>query len=47
MKDKAQSQQYLTTSEEKALVDFVLQMSAVGTPIRIRLIPVLDFCIAR
>jgi hypothetical protein len=32
---KAQSQQYLTPFEEKAMVDFVLQMSDLGTPVRI------------
>jgi hypothetical protein len=46
MKEKAQSQQYLTPSEEKALVAFILRMSAVGTPIRIKYIPALAFCIA-
>jgi hypothetical protein len=33
---KAQSQQYLTPAEEKAMVDFVLQMSALGTTVRIK-----------
>ncbi|EMD86692.1 hypothetical protein COCC4DRAFT_143521 [Bipolaris maydis ATCC 48331] len=37
-KEKAQSQQYLTPPEEKALVAFTLQMSAVGTPIRVKYI---------
>ncbi|KAI0570374.1 DDE-1 domain containing protein, partial [Pyrenophora tritici-repentis] len=32
MEEKAQSQQYLTPSEEKALVAFILRMSAVETP---------------
>jgi hypothetical protein len=47
MKEKAQSQQYLSPPEEKALVDFILRMSAVGTPIRVKYIPALAFCIAR
>jgi hypothetical protein len=46
MKDKAQSQQYLTPPEEKALVAFILRMSAVRTPIRVKYIPALAFCIA-
>ncbi|ENI03132.1 hypothetical protein COCC4DRAFT_143545, partial [Bipolaris maydis ATCC 48331] len=33
--------------EEKALVDFLLRMSASGCPIRIKYIPSLAFCIAR
>jgi hypothetical protein len=43
---KAQSQQYLTPAEEKAMVDFVLQMSALGTPVRIKYIPSIAFTIA-
>jgi hypothetical protein len=46
MKEKAQGQQYLTPPEEKALVAFILRMSAVGTPIRVKYIPALAFCIA-
>ena len=44
---KAQSQQYLTPAEEKAMVDFVLQMSALGTPVRIKYIPSIAFTITR
>ena len=33
---KAQSQQYLTPFEEKAMVEFVLQMADLGTPTRIK-----------
>lgn len=36
MKEKAQSQQYLSPPEEKALVAFILRLSAVDTPIRIK-----------
>ena len=39
MQAKAQSQQYLTPAEEKAMVDFVLQMSDLGAPVRIKYIP--------
>ena len=46
MKEKAQGQQYLTPPEEKALVAFILRMGAVGTPIRVKYIPALAFCIA-
>jgi hypothetical protein len=44
---KAQSQQYLTPFEEKAMVDFVLQMSNLGTPVRIKYIPAIAFSVAR
>jgi hypothetical protein len=44
---KAERQQYLTPEEEKALVDFLLRMSTNGSPIRIKYIPSLAFCIAR
>ena len=44
---KAQNQQYLTLLEEKALVEFVLRMSDLGNPIRIKFLPSLAFSIAR
>ena len=44
---KAQSQQYLTPFEEKAMVDFVLQMSDLGTPVRIKYIPSIAFSVTR
>jgi hypothetical protein len=47
MEFKAQSQQYLTPDEEKALVRFLLVMSSLGHPVRIKLIPLLAFRIAR
>jgi hypothetical protein len=47
IKAKAQSQQYLTPAEEKAVVDFVLQMSALGTPMRIKYIPSIAFTVTR
>lgn len=46
-KAKDEGQQYLTPPEEKAFVDFILRMSASGSPIRIKYIPELAFCIAR
>lgn len=36
---KGKSQQYLTLSEEKAVVKFVLQMSDFGHPVRVKYIP--------
>jgi hypothetical protein len=44
---KAQSQQYLTPDEEKAMVKFLLLMSSFGHPVRIKYIPSLAFSIAR
>lgn len=44
---KAQSQQYLTPYEEKAMIDFILQMSALGTPVRIKYISSIAFTAAR
>ncbi|KAF2488413.1 hypothetical protein BU16DRAFT_497289, partial [Lophium mytilinum] len=45
--DKAQQQQYLTVEEEKALVTYLLLMSALGHPVRIKYIPRLAFILAR
>jgi hypothetical protein len=42
---KPKSQQYLTPAEEKAMVDFVLQTSALGTPVRIKYIPSIAFTV--
>src|SRR5215469_9836255 len=44
--EKDQSQQYFTPSEEKAIVKFLLQMSDLGQPVRIKYIPSLAFSIA-
>jgi hypothetical protein len=46
-KEKAQQQQYLTPAEEKALVAFLLLMSNLGYPVRIKYIPSLAFTLAR
>jgi hypothetical protein len=45
--EKAQGQQYLTPSEEKALEKYMKQMADLGTPVRIKYIPSLAFSIAR
>ena len=42
-REKAQRQQYLTTEEEKALITFLLLMSNLGHPVRIKYIPSLAF----
>lgn len=47
MEEKAQSQQYLTPHEEDALVHFLLQMSDLGQPVRIKFIRFLAFCVTR
>ncbi|KAF1963984.1 hypothetical protein BU23DRAFT_395750, partial [Bimuria novae-zelandiae CBS 107.79] len=47
MEEKARSQQYLHPWEEDALVKFLLQMSDLGQPVRIKFIPFLAFCITR
>ena len=43
MEEKAQSQQYLTPWEEDVLIKYLLQMSDLGQPIRIKFIPALAF----
>lgn len=40
---KGESQQYLTPSEENAVVEFVLHMSALGHPVRIKHLPFIAF----
>jgi hypothetical protein len=47
MEEKAESQQYLTPFEEKAVVDFILQMAELGTPVRIKYIPSIAFSSTR
>jgi ABC-type nitrate/sulfonate/bicarbonate transport system substrate-binding protein len=44
---KAEGQQYLTPSEEKAFVRHLLRSAALGFPIRVKDIPALAFSIAR
>ena len=43
MKQKAERQQYLTPWEENAVVKFLLQMSDLGQPVRIKYIPEIAF----
>jgi hypothetical protein len=45
--EKAERQQYLTPVEEKALANYVIRMSNIGYPIRIKYIASLAFIIAR
>jgi hypothetical protein len=45
--DKAKGQQYLTPMEEKALAKYLIHMSTLGFPVRIKYIPSLAFVIAR
>lgn len=45
--DKAQRQQYLTPSEEKALVNFLLRRADLGCPVRVKFLPSLAFSISR
>jgi hypothetical protein len=44
---KAQSQQYLTPSEERALEKFLKLMSDLGNPVRIKFLPSFAFSFAR
>lgn len=44
---KAESQQYLTASEEKALKTFLKLISDFGNPVRIKFLPSLALSIAR
>ena len=45
--EKAQSQQYFTPSEEKALEKYLKLMADLGNPVRIKSLPSLAFSIAR
>ncbi|KAF2186611.1 hypothetical protein K469DRAFT_572004 [Zopfia rhizophila CBS 207.26] len=45
--EKAQSQQYLTPWEEDAVVKFLLQMSDLGQPVRMKFIPSIAFSVTR
>ncbi|KFY18249.1 hypothetical protein V492_00034 [Pseudogymnoascus sp. VKM F-4246] len=45
--EKAQGQQYLTPSEEKALKKYLKLMSDLGNPVRIKVVPSLACTIAR
>src|SRR5438045_3210271 len=45
IEEKAQSQQYLTPWEEDVVVKFLLQMSNLGQPMRIKFIPWIAFSV--
>lgn len=45
--EKAQSQQYLTPWEEKALVKFLVHQDALGRPVRIKYVSSIAFSLAR
>jgi hypothetical protein len=45
--EKAQGQQYLTPSKEKALEKYLKLMANLGNPVRIKFLPALAFSIAR
>ncbi|KAF2186407.1 hypothetical protein K469DRAFT_573585, partial [Zopfia rhizophila CBS 207.26] len=45
--DKAKGQQYPTPSEEKALVEYLLQMSTNGFPVLVKYLRSLALIIAR
>ena len=47
MKDKAQGQQYLKPYEEEVIVKYLLQMSDLRHPIRMKFIPSLAFSVTR
>jgi hypothetical protein len=43
MEEKARGQQYLKPYEEDVVVKYLLQMSDLGQPIRMKFIPMADF----
>ena len=47
LRDKAESQQYLTASEEKALVKFLIQQDTLGRPVRVKYVGSIAFSLAR
>jgi hypothetical protein len=47
IEEKAKSQQYLNPAEEKALAKYLIHMSDIGYPVRVKYIPSLAFIIAR
>ena len=46
LQEKARGQQYLSVSEEKAVVNFLLRQDSFGRPVRIKFIPSIAFAIA-
>jgi hypothetical protein len=47
IEEKAQSQQYLTPWEEDVVVKFLLQMSELGQPVRMKFVPSIAFSVTR
>ena len=47
IEEKAKSQRYLREYEENALVQYLLQLSDLGRPVRLKYIPSLAFCITQ
>jgi hypothetical protein len=47
MEDKARGQQYLKPYEEDVIVKYLLQMSDLGQPIRLKFIPSIAFSVTR
>jgi hypothetical protein len=47
IEEKAQSQQYLTPWEEDVIVKFLLQMSDLGQPVRMKFVPLIAFSVTR
>jgi hypothetical protein len=47
MEEKAQGQQYLKPYEEEVIIKYLLQMSDLGYPVRIKFIPSLAFSVTR
>jgi hypothetical protein len=47
MEEKARSQQYLTPWEEDVLIKYLLQMSNLGQPVRMKFIPSIAFRVTR
>jgi hypothetical protein len=47
MEDKAQGQQYLKPYEEEVIIKYLLQMSDLGYPIRMKFIPSLAYSVTR
>ena len=47
IKEKAKSQEYLNPYEDKAVIDFLLQMSHLRQPVRMKYIPSIAFLATR
>jgi hypothetical protein len=47
IEEKAQSQHYLTLSEDKAVLDYLLQMTHIRQPVKMKYMPAIAFCATR